>query len=177
MGLPVLTTAVILLTGVLAATQRGSWLDAGSMLFALVGVALIVWALPRLARRCGVASVSALWLGAAPALAQVTATDTVVEGRRQLALENARARVVVLPRFHPVTVLALLATLVLIFAFLILLASFRSLVVALNAQLLRRVDLRPPPVAGSPPDPSERTGPARPCAYPAPARRSDSWSG
>ncbi|NME79277.1 polyprenol phosphomannose-dependent alpha 1,6 mannosyltransferase MptB [Rhodococcus sp. 105337] len=34
-------------------------------LFALVGVALIVWALPRLARRCGVASVSALWLGAA----------------------------------------------------------------------------------------------------------------
>ncbi|WP_421096714.1 polyprenol phosphomannose-dependent alpha 1,6 mannosyltransferase MptB [Rhodococcus sp. As11] len=34
-------------------------------LLALVGVALIVWALPRLARRCGVASVSALWLGAA----------------------------------------------------------------------------------------------------------------
>ncbi len=34
-------------------------------LFALAGVALIVWALPRLARRCGVASVSALWLGAA----------------------------------------------------------------------------------------------------------------
>ncbi len=32
---------------------------------ALAGVALIVWALPRLARRCGVASVSALWLGAA----------------------------------------------------------------------------------------------------------------
>jgi alpha-1,6-mannosyltransferase len=34
-------------------------------LLALGGVALIVWALPRLARRCGVASVSALWLGAA----------------------------------------------------------------------------------------------------------------
>ncbi|RRQ28942.1 hypothetical protein DK926_05715 [Rhodococcus sp. Eu-32] len=34
-------------------------------LLALVGVALIVWALPRLARRCGVAAVSALWLGAA----------------------------------------------------------------------------------------------------------------
>lgn len=32
---------------------------------ALCGLALIVWALPRLARRCGVASVSALWLGAA----------------------------------------------------------------------------------------------------------------
>jgi alpha-1,6-mannosyltransferase len=34
-------------------------------LLALVGVALIVWALPRLAKRCGVAEVSALWLGAA----------------------------------------------------------------------------------------------------------------
>ncbi|KAA0023704.1 hypothetical protein FOY51_09250 [Antrihabitans cavernicola] len=34
-------------------------------LCALAGVALIVWALPRLAKRCGVASVSALWLGAA----------------------------------------------------------------------------------------------------------------
>lgn len=33
-------------------------------LLALAGVALIVWALPRLARRCGVASVTALWLGA-----------------------------------------------------------------------------------------------------------------
>ncbi|CAM3073877.1 polyprenol phosphomannose-dependent alpha 1,6 mannosyltransferase MptB [Prescottella defluvii] len=32
---------------------------------ALAGVALIVWALPRLARRCGVSAVSALWLGAA----------------------------------------------------------------------------------------------------------------
>ncbi|MCX4091301.1 polyprenol phosphomannose-dependent alpha 1,6 mannosyltransferase MptB [Nocardia sp. alder85J] len=32
---------------------------------ALGGVALIVWALPRLSRRCGVAPVSALWLGAA----------------------------------------------------------------------------------------------------------------
>lgn len=31
----------------------------------LVGVGLIVWALPRLAHRCGVAEVSALWLGAA----------------------------------------------------------------------------------------------------------------
>ena len=31
---------------------------------ALLGVALIVWALPRLARRCGVSSVAALWLGA-----------------------------------------------------------------------------------------------------------------
>ncbi|MEY1675607.1 polyprenol phosphomannose-dependent alpha 1,6 mannosyltransferase MptB [Gordonia sp. ABKF26] len=31
---------------------------------ALIGVALIVWALPRLARRCGVSSVAALWLGA-----------------------------------------------------------------------------------------------------------------
>ncbi|MGO8767621.1 MAG: polyprenol phosphomannose-dependent alpha 1,6 mannosyltransferase MptB [Mycobacterium sp.] len=34
-------------------------------LVALIGVALIVWATPRLARRCGVAEVSALWLGAA----------------------------------------------------------------------------------------------------------------
>ncbi|MBO0855788.1 MAG: polyprenol phosphomannose-dependent alpha 1,6 mannosyltransferase MptB [Nocardia sp.] len=32
---------------------------------ALGGVALIVWALPRLSRRCGVAPVSALWLGVA----------------------------------------------------------------------------------------------------------------
>ncbi len=32
---------------------------------ALVGVASIVWALPRLAARCGVSSVAALWLGAA----------------------------------------------------------------------------------------------------------------
>jgi alpha-1,6-mannosyltransferase len=31
----------------------------------LVGVGLIVWATPRLARRCGVAEVNALWLGAA----------------------------------------------------------------------------------------------------------------
>lgn len=31
----------------------------------LIGVGLIVWAVPRLARRCGVAEVSALWLGAA----------------------------------------------------------------------------------------------------------------
>ncbi|WP_407697102.1 polyprenol phosphomannose-dependent alpha 1,6 mannosyltransferase MptB [Streptoalloteichus hindustanus] len=31
---------------------------------ALAGLALIVWALPRLARRCGVQPVSALWLGA-----------------------------------------------------------------------------------------------------------------
>ncbi|MFJ4654575.1 polyprenol phosphomannose-dependent alpha 1,6 mannosyltransferase MptB [Nocardia sp. NPDC088792] len=34
-------------------------------LLELGGMALIVWALPRLARRCGVAAVSALWLGAA----------------------------------------------------------------------------------------------------------------
>ncbi|KQH77539.1 hypothetical protein AO501_33095 [Mycobacterium gordonae] len=34
-------------------------------LVVLFGVALIVWATPRLARRCGVAEVSALWLGAA----------------------------------------------------------------------------------------------------------------
>ncbi|MCP2169492.1 polyprenol phosphomannose-dependent alpha 1,6 mannosyltransferase MptB [Goodfellowiella coeruleoviolacea] len=34
-------------------------------LLALVGVAMIVWALPRLARRFGVQPVSALWLGAA----------------------------------------------------------------------------------------------------------------
>ncbi|MFZ0832874.1 MAG: polyprenol phosphomannose-dependent alpha 1,6 mannosyltransferase MptB, partial [Mycobacterium sp.] len=33
-------------------------------LVVLVGVGLIVWATPRLARRCGVAEVSALWLGA-----------------------------------------------------------------------------------------------------------------
>lgn len=31
----------------------------------LIGVAMIVWATPRLARRCGVAEVTALWLGAA----------------------------------------------------------------------------------------------------------------
>ncbi|WP_344785969.1 polyprenol phosphomannose-dependent alpha 1,6 mannosyltransferase MptB [Gordonia caeni] len=31
---------------------------------ALIGVAMIIWALPRLARRCGVSSVAALWLGA-----------------------------------------------------------------------------------------------------------------
>ena len=34
-------------------------------LVVLVGVGLVVWATPRLARRCGVAEVSALWLGAA----------------------------------------------------------------------------------------------------------------
>ncbi|MEU7220341.1 polyprenol phosphomannose-dependent alpha 1,6 mannosyltransferase MptB [Nocardia iowensis] len=34
-------------------------------ILALAGVALIVWALPRLSVRCGVAPVSALWLGAA----------------------------------------------------------------------------------------------------------------
>jgi alpha-1,6-mannosyltransferase len=34
-------------------------------LVVLLGVGLIVWAIPRLARRCGVAEVSALWLGAA----------------------------------------------------------------------------------------------------------------
>jgi alpha-1,6-mannosyltransferase len=34
-------------------------------MLALGGVSLIVWALPRLARRCGVADVTALWLGAA----------------------------------------------------------------------------------------------------------------
>ena len=33
-------------------------------LVALAGVGMIVWALPRLARRCGVSSVAALWLGA-----------------------------------------------------------------------------------------------------------------
>lgn len=34
-------------------------------LVVLIGVTLIVWATPRLAQRCGVAEVSALWLGAA----------------------------------------------------------------------------------------------------------------
>ncbi|MBF6126165.1 polyprenol phosphomannose-dependent alpha 1,6 mannosyltransferase MptB [Nocardia brasiliensis] len=34
-------------------------------MLALAGVALIMWALPRLSQRCGVAPVSALWLGAA----------------------------------------------------------------------------------------------------------------
>lgn len=34
-------------------------------LMVLIGVSLIVWATPRLAQRCGVAEVSALWLGAA----------------------------------------------------------------------------------------------------------------
>jgi alpha-1,6-mannosyltransferase len=34
-------------------------------LVVLLGVGLIVWATPRLARRCGVAEVSAMWLGAA----------------------------------------------------------------------------------------------------------------
>jgi alpha-1,6-mannosyltransferase len=34
-------------------------------LVVLAGVAMIVWAVPRLARRCGVGEVSALWLGAA----------------------------------------------------------------------------------------------------------------
>ncbi|NLG46043.1 polyprenol phosphomannose-dependent alpha 1,6 mannosyltransferase MptB [Gordonia sp. (in: high G+C Gram-positive bacteria)] len=33
-------------------------------LVAIAGVLMIVWALPRLARRCGVSSVAALWLGA-----------------------------------------------------------------------------------------------------------------
>ncbi|MFT4041802.1 MAG: polyprenol phosphomannose-dependent alpha 1,6 mannosyltransferase MptB [Gordonia sp. (in: high G+C Gram-positive bacteria)] len=33
-------------------------------ILALAGIALIVWALPRLARRCGVSPVAALWLGA-----------------------------------------------------------------------------------------------------------------
>lgn len=34
-------------------------------LVVLLGVGMIVWATPRLARRCGVAEVSALWLGPA----------------------------------------------------------------------------------------------------------------
>ncbi|MCV7193669.1 polyprenol phosphomannose-dependent alpha 1,6 mannosyltransferase MptB [Mycolicibacterium brumae] len=34
-------------------------------LVVLIGVGLIIWAVPRLARRCGVAEVSAMWLGAA----------------------------------------------------------------------------------------------------------------
>ncbi|MFC7752096.1 polyprenol phosphomannose-dependent alpha 1,6 mannosyltransferase MptB [Tsukamurella soli] len=34
-------------------------------MLALAGVAMIVWGLPRLARRCGVSEVAALWLGAA----------------------------------------------------------------------------------------------------------------
>ncbi len=34
-------------------------------LVVLLGVGLIIWAVPRLARRCGVAEVSAMWLGAA----------------------------------------------------------------------------------------------------------------
>ncbi|HKN97927.1 MAG TPA: polyprenol phosphomannose-dependent alpha 1,6 mannosyltransferase MptB [Pseudonocardiaceae bacterium] len=34
-------------------------------LLELIGIALIVWAVPRLARRCGVPTVSALWLGVA----------------------------------------------------------------------------------------------------------------
>ncbi|MFT4199116.1 MAG: polyprenol phosphomannose-dependent alpha 1,6 mannosyltransferase MptB [Gordonia sp. (in: high G+C Gram-positive bacteria)] len=33
-------------------------------ILALAGVAMIVWALPRLARRCGVSPIAALWLGA-----------------------------------------------------------------------------------------------------------------
>jgi alpha-1,6-mannosyltransferase len=33
-------------------------------MLALAGVAMIVWALPRLARRCGVSPIAALWLGA-----------------------------------------------------------------------------------------------------------------
>jgi alpha-1,6-mannosyltransferase len=37
----------------------------GHRLVVLIGVGMIVWAVPRLARRCGVAEVSALWLGAA----------------------------------------------------------------------------------------------------------------
>jgi Cu2+-exporting ATPase len=56
-----------------------------------------------------------------------------------------------------------------------LLMSLSTIVVALNAQLLRRLDLRTEAAAGAqrPPDPPpEHVGPARPCAYPAPARRS-----
>ena len=37
-------------------------------LVVLIGVGMIVWATPRLARRCGVAEVTALWLGAANTL-------------------------------------------------------------------------------------------------------------
>ncbi len=37
---------------------------AAHRVLALLGVAMIVWALPRLARRCGVSPVAALWLGA-----------------------------------------------------------------------------------------------------------------
>jgi alpha-1,6-mannosyltransferase len=36
----------------------------GQRVLALLGVGLIIWALPRLARRCGVPEVNALWLGA-----------------------------------------------------------------------------------------------------------------
>lgn len=58
----------------LAAGRAITWLAGGDDVIAaallhraleLIGVALIVWALPRLARRFGVQPVSALWLGAA----------------------------------------------------------------------------------------------------------------
>ncbi|MCV7226849.1 polyprenol phosphomannose-dependent alpha 1,6 mannosyltransferase MptB [Mycolicibacterium komossense] len=40
------------------------WAVLAHRLVVLLGVGLIVWATPRIARRCGVAEVSALWLGA-----------------------------------------------------------------------------------------------------------------
>src|SRR5918998_1159815 len=45
--------------------QNIVWAVLFHRLVVLLGVGLIVWATPRLARRCGVAEVSALWLGAA----------------------------------------------------------------------------------------------------------------
>jgi len=50
---------VVLITGnsVIPGVLLQRWVE-------LIGVALIVWALPRLARRCGIDPVSALWLGA-----------------------------------------------------------------------------------------------------------------
>jgi alpha-1,6-mannosyltransferase len=73
----------------------------------LLGVGLIVWATPRLARRCGVAEVSALWLGAANPLLIMHLVAGVHNEALMLGLMLAGAefalRGVDAPRLRPVS--------------------------------------------------------------------------
>ena len=62
-------------------------------LVVLAGVALIVWATPRLARRCGVAEVSALWLGAANPLLLMHLVAGIHNEALMLGLDADRHRI------------------------------------------------------------------------------------
>jgi alpha-1,6-mannosyltransferase len=76
-------------------------------LVVMTGVAMIVWATPRLARRCGVAEVSALWLGAANPLLIMHLVAGVHNEALMLGLMLAGAEFALrgldsrLPRFMP----------------------------------------------------------------------------